>query len=131
MAPEPQPTPASRDRTLRSLRAVAWLAGVVTAALTAVFSVVAAHAFKGHTGKTHVIAAVRRTRPPAHNTVPPAQHVPAIASAPAQLQPPQQAPAPAQSAPAQSAPAQSAPVQPAPVQPAPVQQAPPQTSGGS
>ena len=121
MAPIPPTNPRARDRALRMVRGAAWSVGVGAAGLTALFSVVAAHAFKGHSGKTKAVAAVRPARQLQRVSVPPPQHVPAISGAPA-LAPPAQPPAAAPSQ--QSAPAP----QPAPVpQPAPA----PQVSGGS
>jgi hypothetical protein len=74
------PTPADRDRAVRRLRAAGWSLGALAAALSVALSAVAAHAFKGHDGRTK--PAVARV------SVPPAQHVPAIAGAPAPLEPP-------------------------------------------
>ena len=72
------------------MRALAWSVAAATAALSAGLSVVAAHAFKGHDGtavERHAAGArAARVR------VPPAQHVPAIAGAPAPLQPPPRPP---------------------------------------
>jgi hypothetical protein len=76
---------------------VAWGVGVGAAGLTAALSVVAAHAFKGHTGKVKVAAAIsRRHRGAAGVSVPAPQDVPAISGAPAPLEPPGEPPAAAQ-----------------------------------
>jgi hypothetical protein len=99
-----QPSAASRDRALRRVRLAAWGVGVGAAALTGGLSVVAAHAFKGHDGKTRLTAAVARTaRAGARVKVPPPENIPAIAGQPAPLQPPPQPPAAA--VPQQQAPA--------------------------
>lgn len=81
--------PAGRDRAVRVTRFVAWVTGLVAAGLSALLSVVSAHAFKGHDGKAHRVAhrVVARVR------VPGPQFVPGITGAPAPLQPPQQPPA--------------------------------------
>jgi hypothetical protein len=81
---EASPTPAGRDRIVRRVRILALSVAAAAAGLSAGLSVVAAHAFKGHDGTVRTTAA--RVR------VPPAQHVPAIAGAPAPLQPPAAAP---------------------------------------
>jgi hypothetical protein len=110
--PEPAPlSPAGRDRAVRRVRLLAWSVTAASAALAAGLSVVAAHAFKGHDGRAKAAAAAPRPRVAAraHVHVPRAQHVPAIAGAPAPLQPPAAAPTAA---------------------PPPPQQ-PPETSGGS
>jgi hypothetical protein len=99
---------ASRDRALRRVRLAAWGVGVGAAALTGGLSVVAAHAFKGHTGKARATPAVaRRAHAAARVRVPPPERVPAIAGDPAPLQPPAQAPAqpPAAAVPQEQAPA--------------------------
>jgi hypothetical protein len=101
--------PAARDRSVRNVRIVAWATGLGAAGLTAALSVVAAHAFKGHDGKAKAASPVHSARPVARLKVPPPQHVPAIADAPAPLQPPAQPPAAAP----------------------PPEQVSPQTSGGS
>ena len=82
------PTPASRDRQLRRVRAATWAAGAIAAALAAGLSVAAAHAFKGHDGTATASAPARSGRV----RVPPAQDVPAIAGDPLPLQPPAAAP---------------------------------------
>ncbi len=108
--PEPSsPSPAGRDRAVRRVRVLAWSVAAATAALSAGLSVVAAHAFKGHDGRAKTTAPSPRAAAPVH--VPRAQHVPAIAGAPAPLRPPPAAPTAA------------------PPQPEPQQQ--PETSGGS
>ena len=110
--PEPSsPSPAGRDRAVRRVRALAWSVAAATAALSAGLSVVAAHAFKGHDGRVKTTAAAPSPRAAARVHVPRAQHVPAIAGAPAPLQPPPAAPTAA------------------PPQPEPQRQ--PETSGGS
>jgi hypothetical protein len=89
--PEPSaPSPANRDRAVRRVRVLAWSVAAATAALSAGLSVVAAHAFKGHDGS--VKTAVPSPRAAARVHVPRAQHVPAMAGAPAPLQPPAAAP---------------------------------------
>jgi hypothetical protein len=89
--PEPSsPSPAGRDRAVRRVRVLAWSVAAATAGLSAGLSVVAAHAFKGHDGR--VRAAVASPRAAARVRVPRAQHVPAIAGAPAPLRPPAAAP---------------------------------------
>jgi hypothetical protein len=115
----PNLDPSARDRLVRRVRHAGRLLAVATAGATTVFSVVAAHAFRGHNGKSRTRRAVAATTPAPRVRVPPPQHVPAIAGAPPPLQPPAEPPA---SAPA-PAPATSAP---APA-PAPA----PETSGGS
>lgn len=127
MKPAATTNPTTRDRRLQRVRAASWALGAAAAGLTGAFSVVAAHAFKGHHGGTSETARASRSAPaPAAAVhVPPPQHVPAIAGAPA-LQPPAAAPeTPAPVPQTPSAPVQQAPA-PAPA-PAPV----PQTSGGS
>lgn len=109
MAFTPPTDSAARDRSLRAVRLVAWVTGLGAAGLSAVLSVVAAHAFKGHDGKATAAGPVRSSRPLARLTVPAPQDVPAISGAPAPLQPPGQPPAAA----------------------APTEQVPVQTSGGS
>jgi hypothetical protein len=101
--------PAARDRSVRAVRLVAWVSGLGAAGLTAVLSGVAAHAFGGHQEKAGAASPVRAPRPVVRLTVPSPQDVPAIAGAPASLQPPAQPPAAAP----------------------PSEQIPPQTSGGS
>jgi hypothetical protein len=103
------PTPAGRDRAVRRVRVAAWSTGVAAAGLSAGLSVVAAHAFKGHDGRAKTTAALSSRRAAARVNVPRAQHVPAIAGAPAPLEPPASPPA-------------AAPPQPQPQ---------PETSGGS
>lgn len=88
----PVTDPSGRDRSVRAVRLVGWAAGLGAAGLTAVLSVVSAHAFKGHDGKTDAAEPVRGSRPVAALTVPPPQDVPAISGAPAPLQPPAQPP---------------------------------------
>jgi hypothetical protein len=108
--PEPSsPSPAGRDRAVRRVRVLAWSVAAATAALSAGLSVVAAHAFKGHDGRVRTTATAPSPRAATRVHVPRAQHVPAIAGAPAPLQPPAAAPT-------------AAPPQP---------QQPPETSGGS
>jgi hypothetical protein len=111
------PSPAGRDRAVRRVRVLAWSVAAATAGLSAGVSVVAAHAFKGHDGRartTETTAAVPSPRAAARARVhvPRAQHVPAIAGAPAPLQPPAAAPTAAPPVPQQ-------------------QQQQPETSGGS
>ena len=77
------PSPAGRDRNVRRVRILAWSVAAAAAGLSAGLSVVAAHTFKGHDGTVRTVARV---------SVPPAQYVPAIAGAPAPLQPPAAAP---------------------------------------
>ena len=88
--PEPSsPSPAGRDRAVRRVRVLGWSVAAATAALSAGLSVVAAHAFKGHDGgRVKTTAVVPSPRAAARVRVPRAQHVPAIAGAPAPLQPP-------------------------------------------
>lgn len=105
----PPTDPAARDRSVRTVRLVAWVTGLGAAALTAALSVVAAHAFKGHDGKAKAASPVRSARPVARLKVPSPQDVPAISGGAAPLQPPAQPPAAAP----------------------PPEQIPPQTSGGS
>jgi hypothetical protein len=101
--------PAARDRSVRTVRVVAWVTGVGAAAVTAGLSVVAAHAFKGHSGEARAASPVRDAGPVTRLKVPPPQDVPGISGAPAPLQPPAQPPAAAP----------------------PTEQVPEQTSGGS
>jgi hypothetical protein len=107
----PSADPVTRDRSVRTVRIVAWASGLGAAGLTAALSVVAAHAFKGHDGKAKSASPVRSARPLARVTVPPPQDVPAISGAPAPLQPPAQPPAaappPTEQPPAQSPPAET------------------------
>jgi hypothetical protein len=101
----PPTDPAARDRSVRTVRLVAWVTGLGAAGLTAALSVVAAHAFKGHDGQAKAASLVRIARPAARLKVPPPQNVPAISGAPAPLQPPAQPPAaapPAEQDPAQT-----------------------------
>jgi hypothetical protein len=91
--PEPSsPSPAGRDRAVRRVRVLAWSVAAATAAFSAGLSVVAAHAFKGHDGRVKTTAAAPSPRAAARVHVPRAQHVPAIAGAPAPLRPPPAAP---------------------------------------
>ncbi|UTI62958.1 hypothetical protein NBH00_16525 [Paraconexibacter antarcticus] len=128
MPPPTSLSPTARDRALRRTRTVHRVAGVAVAGATAGLSLLASHAFKGHTGTASAAAA---TVPPAAapapapaarpaTAVPPPQAVPPIAGDPAPLEPPPSAP----SAAPQSAP-QAA--QPAPAPPPP----PPVVTGGS
>lgn len=80
MSQASSPTPADRDRAVRRVRIAGWSVGAAAAALSVAFSAVAAHAFKGHDGRARPVAP--------RVTVAPAQHVPAIAGAPAPLEPP-------------------------------------------
>lgn len=105
MSFRPPTDPAARDRSVRTVRVVAWVSGIGAAGLTALFSGVAAHAFKGHDGKAKAASPARSSRPLARVSVPPPQDVPAISGAPAPLQPPAQPPAaapPTEQAPAQA-----------------------------
>jgi hypothetical protein len=117
MAGRPSTDPAARDRSVRTVRVVAWATGLAAAGLTALFSGVAAHAFRGHDGKAKTASPARSSRPLARMRVPAPQHVPAISGAPAELQPPAQPPA--------AAPA------PAPAEQVPPAEQAPQQSGGS
>ncbi|HEY7629652.1 MAG TPA: hypothetical protein VH817_03065 [Thermoleophilaceae bacterium] len=118
MADRSQPTtPTRRDRAVRRVRRTSWAAGAAAAGLATAFSVVAAHAFKGHSrNATTAQAAVphKHRRAARRVSVPGPQHVPAIASGDQPLQPP---PAP--------------PAQPSSPSPAPAPSPQPQTSGGS
>jgi hypothetical protein len=105
----PPPDPAGRDRAVRAVRLVSWVTGLGVAGLTAGLAVAAAHAFKGHDGTARVTRPALSTRHRAHLRVPGPQDVPAIAGAPAPLQPPPQPPAAV----------------------APTEQVPQETSGGS
>ena len=125
--------PGARDAALRRTRRVARVLVVGAAALSGLFSVVAAQAFKGH-GKAGagaaggaVASAGATTSRRATVAVAPPQRVPSIAPPQAALQPPAAAPAPAQQTPAPAQPAPAPQAAPAP-QPAP---APPPVSGGS
>jgi len=80
MPPATSPSPADRDRAVRRVRVAGWSLGAAAAALSVALSAVAAHAFKGHDGRAKPVVA--------RVAVPPAQHVPAIAGAPAPLEPP-------------------------------------------
>src|SRR4051812_23519416 len=105
--------PQARDRFVRRTRHVGRLVGIAAAGATALLSVVAAHAFKGHDGrKARAVAArVHPRAATARPTVPPPDNVPSIFGAAAPIQAP------------------SAP--PAAAAPAPVPQPAPETSGGS
>ena len=103
-------SPSARDRQLRRVRHAGRVLAVAAAGATAVFSVVAAHAFRGHNGKARVRVAAPPVAAPHRSRVPPPPDVPQIAGAPPPLQAPEQPPAAA-------APPESAP--------------PPETSGGS
>lgn len=125
--------PDARDAALRRTRRVARVLVVGAAALSGLFSVVAAQAFKGH-GKAGagaaggaVASAGATASRRATVAVAPPQRVPSIAPPQAALQPPASAPAPAQQTPAPAQPAPAPQATPAP-QPAP---APPPVSGGS
>jgi len=118
-----QTTPTGRDRAVRRVRRATWATGIATAGLATTFSVVAAHAFKGHSRgasshSTKPAAAPRHTRAARRVTVPAPQHVPSIVAGGAPLQPP--------ATPPESAP----PPAPTPT-PAPAPAPQPQTSGGS
>jgi hypothetical protein len=85
--------PEVRDRSLRRMRAAAWVAGIGAAGLTAGLSVVAAHAFKGHDGHAQAASAVTRAKTAGrHLSVPPPQQVPSIDGSNAPLQPPSSPP---------------------------------------
>lgn len=109
---------SGRDRALRRLHRARWAIGAAAAGLTALLSITAADAFRGHTGSGKVVSAPvrRRAQPPVRVTVPRPQGVPAIVGSPAPLQPP-------------AAPPAAAPPPPAPTPAAPVPA--PQVSGGS
>jgi hypothetical protein len=109
----PPRDPSARDRLVRRVRHTGRLLAVATAGATTIFSVVAAHAFRGHNGKSRAHRTAAAAAPTSGVRVPPPQQVPAIAGAPPPLQAPAEPPA---AAPA-PAPAESAP--------------PPETSGGS
>ena len=95
--------PRERDRLVGRMRIAGRVVAVAAAGATALLSVVAAHAFRGHGGGTAraAIAPVARVH------VPPPQDVPAVEGSPPPPQPP-------------AAPPEAAPPEPAPV-----------TSGGS
>lgn len=97
----------TRDVALRRTRGL--VAGVAAAAVgvSGLASVVAAQAFKGHTGRAPAPAPLRRARTQ-HAHVPAPERIPSISGDPAPLQPPAQPPAPAPAAPAPSAPAPQA-----------------------
>jgi hypothetical protein len=86
------PSPAGRDRAVRRVRVLAWSVAAAAAGLSAGLSLVAAHAFKGHDGRAEATSAAPSRRAAARVDVPRAQYVPAIAGAPAPLQPPAAAP---------------------------------------
>lgn len=106
----PEMESAQRDQLLRGVRVARWTAGLGAAALTAAFSVAAAHAFKGHNGHAKV---VRAPATHARVTVPGPDQVPSIAND-GSLQPPQQAP---QAAPPAQQQQQQQPQEQAPAQP--------------
>jgi hypothetical protein len=113
--------PETRDRSVKIVRLATWVLSLGAAALTAVFSVVAAHAFKGHSnGGATKATSVAQMRVPAP------QHVPAIRSVPALRRPKQ----PPDAANSQTPTPQAAAPAPTPA-PAPAPQPQPQTSGGS
>lgn len=124
-SPAASTDPRSRDRLLARVRRTGRILVAGAVGGTAALSAVAAHAFKGHSGKPAAapVAVPARTQAPAATpraarvAVPPPQQVPAIDGVPAQLQPPPQPPAAEAAVPADVAP--------------PVDVAPPQTSGGS
>jgi hypothetical protein len=94
--------PQARDRLLGRTRLAGWIVGATAAGATAMLSVVAAHAFRGH-GGTPAHATATATASPVR--VPPPQDVPAIDGAPPPpLQPP---PSPPEAAPPQPAPVTS------------------------
>lgn len=87
--------PVARDRAVRRVRAVSWATGGAAAVLSAVLSVAAAHAFKGHDGRqaTHAAPAATPSAPRARVHVPPPDPVPSLSGTPAPPQPPAQPPA--------------------------------------
>jgi hypothetical protein len=95
--------PLARDRLVRRMRTAGWVVGATAAGATALLSVVAAHAFRGHDGSA-TRAAVPARAPASQVSVAPPQHVPAIDGAPAPLQPP---PSPPEAVPPQPAPVTS------------------------
>jgi peptidoglycan DL-endopeptidase CwlO len=121
--------PGARDAALRRTRRLSRAVAVTAAGAFGLCSVVAAQAFKGHTGRRVAAsgAAVAAAPSPAATSrhapavaVAPPQHVPAIAGDPGSLSPP---PAPPAAAPDPSPPPSAAPA-PAPAPAPPV-------SGGS
>ena len=120
---------ARRDRALRRVRRATWGAGAAVTGLAAGLSVMAAHAFKGHSGAptTSTTTTPPSRHDPAHHRVqvPAPQYVPPISAQ--SLAPPESPPS---APPPQPQPqAVPAPV-PAPA-PAPVPVPAPSVSGGS
>jgi hypothetical protein len=124
--PRPAASPSRRDRAIRRVRNLTWAVGAATAGLATSLSVVAAHAFKGHSRQTGPATIVAPKAPtPRRVTVPPPERVPAIAPGAAPLSP---APTPPSAAPTPTPAPPPAAASPTPTPaPAPV----PQTSGGS
>jgi hypothetical protein len=110
MARPPVPNPTRRDASLRRTRALAWGLGAAAAGLTAAFSAVAAHAFKGHDGKRAQANTARVRTAPRRVSVPGPQSVPRIADDPAPLAPPPDPPAAAPPPAPEPAPAPDPPV---------------------
>ena len=127
MSANPDPvSPTRRDRSLRRVRRATLAVGAATVGLATTLSVVAAHAFKGHSRQAGQDTALVTKRPRTRSLVVPApQHVPPISSGGESLQPPSAPPSSAAPPPASPPPA------PAPVAPRPAPAPAPQTSGGS
>jgi len=93
----------ARDALLRRTRGSMVAVSAAAIALSGMLSVVAAQAFKGHRADAATPSAGSSTR--RHVNVPAPDRIPAIAGAPAPLQPPAQPPASAAPDPAPSVPA--------------------------